>query len=95
MSGEHPLLARMRNTQAGWKDDQIIAVLEYYGYQYQRDARHGPFYRHPEIADHHPDLETRMEYAYFEVPRGEVKEYKVRNLLAAVEVVVALRRGST
>jgi hypothetical protein len=85
--GEHQMLARMRRTQAGWKDDDVVAVLEYYGYEFQRTANHGAFFRNPEIATRHPNLDMRMKYAYFCVPRGEVREYVIRELIAAIDAL--------
>lgn len=92
MSREHRLLTRMRRTKAGWKDKHVIKVLKHYGYEKWRESDHGTF-RSRELAEDHPDLETRMKYAYFIVPRGKVKEYIVRDLIAAIDALEAFRQG--
>jgi hypothetical protein len=89
-SGEE-LLARIRASHAGHATDDFQRLLEHYGYEHVRDGRHGPIFRHPELAAH-PDQRVRMEHASVQIPRGrDLRAYVARKILASVDVLLKHR----
>lgn len=90
MASARQLRRRMRRTRAGWSDAECRRVAEYYGYEFQRVARHGYLHRNDVIATQHPDTEIRKRYAYLLIPRGEVRRYVVDDLLDGIDVYLAL-----
>lgn len=87
-SGEE-LLAKIRQTQAGHSTQDFQRLLEHYGYESVRDGRHGPIFRHPDLA-RHPDKKIRMTHASVQIPRGhDLRKYVVRKVLASVDVLLA------
>jgi hypothetical protein len=84
------LLDALYRTRTGWSDADFFRVLEYYGFTLERQARHGAFYRHADLAGH-PDLETRR-LARVLIPKGrELHAYVADEVIAAIEAVRALR----
>jgi len=85
------LLAKMRRTQAGFSQTECGAVLEHFGFEVKREANHGTFYRHPELAAHE-DLAVR-KLALVQVPKGRtVREYVPRSVVESVDAVQTLRK---
>jgi hypothetical protein len=93
MSSGPKLLEQMRATKAGWAERDFSSVLEYYGCEVQRHARHGAIFRHPLLASH-PDLEVRRDFAYVMIPKSRSsKEYVAENLIRSVDALLAYTQG--
>lgn len=89
MTEREDTLRRLRQNKTGWTADELCRALERFGYEFERMARHGHLYRHPILAEEHPDLETRKKHAYVLVPRGnELRRYAAEDVLASIEVLI-------
>lgn len=88
--GASDALTHLKQTLVGYGQDELCGYLEDSGYEFQRHARHGAMYRHPGLAEDHPELEIRKRWAYVVVPKGSpVKAGAARNVRDAIEVVQA------
>lgn len=95
MGGGPKLLEQMRATSVGHRRRDILAVLGYYGYQYDREARHGSLYSHPELLAH-PSLDVRMGKARVLIPKGrEMPSYVAEDVVASVTALLTLRDEAT
>lgn len=84
-SGEE-LLERMRRTKTGHADRDFFRVLEYYGYNLARHARHGAIYRHPRLAQH-PDPNVRQ----LMIPKGRsLPDYVAGKVVASIDALMQL-----
>ena len=84
-------ISKLYETEAGYSQRDLQGILEYYGYQLDRHARHGALYVHPELRGH-PDRTVRMTYARVLVPKGQdLPRYAARDVKASVEALLAYR----
>lgn len=91
MASGETLLERLRASQAGHSQRDICSVLEYYGFEFQRPAKHGALYRHPELAEH-PDIEVRKKYSHVIVPKGDdLLPYVARKVLGSLDALFSMR----
>ena len=89
MATEEPI-ERLRRTLIGYSQDGLCAILESYGYIFQREGRHGTIYRHPRLASEHPDLAVRRRWAYVQVAKGRsLKAGAARNVRDAIETLLS------
>jgi hypothetical protein len=89
MASAPKLLEQMRGNQCGHRRREVIAVLEHFGYLYDREANHGSLYVHPELS-RHPDLAVRLSRARVLIPKGrEMPEYVARDVVAAIDTLKA------
>jgi hypothetical protein len=89
------LLEKMRRQKAGHRRRDIVAVLEYYGFTWTGEARHGDVYEHPDLAKH-PDIKIRIKQARVMVPRGrEMPEYVPEDVVESIGILESLRDERT
>ncbi|HUP51811.1 MAG TPA: hypothetical protein VM198_05010 [Longimicrobiales bacterium] len=87
-------LERLRRTLVGYSQDELCSFLEDAGYIFDREARHGKFYRHPKLASEHPDVATRQRYAYVLVQKGrDLKPGAASNVKGALEFLDAWEKS--
>ncbi|HEV2131996.1 MAG TPA: hypothetical protein VGR27_12870 [Longimicrobiaceae bacterium] len=86
------LLEDMRRSKSGWGESDFFSILEYYGYELERQARHGSFYRHPLLASH-PDIEVRRNRAQIVIPKGrQLREYVAEKVVASIDTLLAYQK---
>lgn len=74
------LLERMRNSSANWKRNDIVSLLEGYGFEIRRGGNHDVF-THPET--------SRLRFV---LPRHrKLKKNYVRDAVKIVDIVIELR----
>lgn len=90
MASGEKLLERMRASQTDHGQSDFFRVLEYYGFQHVRSARHGAIYRHPDLSDHaDPSIRQLM------IPNGtNLPPYVARKVVKAIDAL-AEARGET
>ena len=80
---------RLRATKAGYSQGDLVAILEHYGFEFVKEAKHGLVYEHPELAN----AGARNE-ASIMIPRGkELRKVYAGDVLKAVEALLAHKRG--
>jgi hypothetical protein len=85
-------LEQIKGNNADCRRRDIVALLEYYGYIYEREARHGSLYGQPELLSH-PDVAVRMGKARVLIPKGRVMpEYVADDVAASIEALITWRK---
>jgi hypothetical protein len=93
MASGEGLLRKVRESQSGHSQEDFCRLLEYYGYELQRHAKHGAIYRHADLASH-ADPEVRREHANIMVPKGDaLRPYVARKVLAPLDILFGLKKG--
>ena len=79
---------RLPATKAGYSQDDLVSILEHYGFEFVRKANHGLVYEHPELYD-----AGLHDEASIMIPRGkELRKVYAADVLKAIEAVVAHRK---
>lgn len=91
MASGETLLERMRQSRVGYSDRDFFRLLEYYGYELDRHARHGAIYRHAELRGHpNPNVRQLM------IPKGNsLPAYVAGKVIASIDVLEQQRRGAS
>lgn len=78
---------QLRSTKAGYSQADLVAILESYGFEFVRDAKHGLVYENAELANAGASKEASIM-----IPRGrELRKVYAADVLKSVEAVLAHR----
>ena len=87
------LSGRLETTDAGSSQNDRASILLHHGYEFDRNARHGAIYKHPELVAH-PDETVRRRFATVMIPAGnDLPPYAARAVRASVHALVEYEEG--
>lgn len=87
------LAERLETTDAGFSQEDLASILEHYGYEFARNARHGAVYKHPSLLLH-PDEAVRRKFARVMIPAGkELLPYAARAVRESVHALLEYEEG--
>jgi hypothetical protein len=84
---------RLEATESGYSQGDLMSILEHYGYEFVRNARHGAVYKHPDLLSH-SDENVRRELARVMIPVGkDLPRYAAREVRKSIVALLDYQKG--